>query len=90
MYARDRVDAKVGRKLHQQQHAALIGGHLRGDVGQVSSAARVGKGRRSKTRAKRLRDLPGPALDVRISTPSSARFRQNGGIEPGVMPPISA
>ena len=71
----------------------LIGGDLGRDVGQIRlrRAAGIRAGRQQCSAARRIATRPAStSLKLRISTPSSARFFENGGIEPGVMPPISA
>src|SRR5438270_5810498 len=56
------------------------------------STDRLGKGPEfSKSRSSsNFETPPSTNLKLRMSTPSSARFFENGGMEPGVMPPISA
>jgi hypothetical protein len=48
--------------------------------------------RTSSARGSDLRAGPLPSISLKLMkrTPSSSRLRENGGIEPGVMPPMSA
>ena len=70
----------------------LVGGDLGGDVGEivVEVPRRERAGRRMACKRSNCGRPGSITLKLLISTPSSARFVEKGGIEPGVLPPISA
>jgi hypothetical protein len=92
--AADRLESVSGHELAQQPHALLICSDLSLDVGQVRERFPSRAGKRAPVRvASKASRSKCPARTMqspRSTTPSSASSRENGGIEPGVMPPMSA
>ena len=87
------VEAELRDHRAQLLHALLVGGDLRLQVGEVLLRVARRVARRSRSSASisaSRRRPPSTSLTLSISTPSSSMRVENGGIEPGVMPPMSA
>ena len=87
------VQPELVDHLAQFLHALLVGGDLRLQVGHVllgiarRGACRCAAAPASPARASVPRST---SLKLLICTPSSSMRVENGGMEPGVMPPMSA
>ena len=87
------VQPEVLDQRPQFGDALLVGGDLRAQVGQVGRrvAGRVrGRAQQAASVSASRSSPPATSSQLSISTPSSSTRVLNAGIEPGVIPPISA
>jgi hypothetical protein len=86
------VQAELVHHLAQLLHAFFVGGDLRLQVGQVlRGLRRVFAALQQRHHLGLAQHAPrSTSLTLLICTPSSSMRVENGGIEPGVVPPMSA
>jgi hypothetical protein len=89
---RHHVAAMLLDRRPELQGALFVRGDLRPQVGEILIGLRDGCSPLASRRAGRFRAICrcSTSLKLSINTPSSAMLVENGGIDPGVVPPMSA
>jgi pimeloyl-ACP methyl ester carboxylesterase len=88
------VEAVIGHHPVQLLDALLVGRDLGAQIGQVLVRIARRPAGRGQHRARLVLAqhavAPSTSLKLSIRTPSSSMWPESGGIEPGVVPPMSA